>query len=378
MDNKSKLFAFIPGESLLCKLDRIKDAIGLSLSEIARKAMGRGVEKMLGNPNLLPDATELEQLQCNERGSMLTLLRKNQDGTNLTRAEWSYLARVCNRTYDSLYHHIEVIDRELISDNLRAFSGVLTLRDVETGTRAHSDDHYYFGNMGFSWVDRKATKGRLQEHVEASVAGLPQQPFIGVGSFSSRNLDVALRDESILDINNLNFVLRPYLHSLLLVALRGYWEENKAPIITSADKSDGWPKNEEELLMPTHVELKRCANTHFAIEPVADETTIGVAVEAKHHPFIFALNNYVELMDFNAMLNRVNSANKNASMPGFEIHLMDFTKGKEHRFMLATGRWRHFFSLDEFEALKSVLSIFSDTPEAKAHLKKLESIYGRI
>jgi len=379
MGDKNKLFSFRPGSLLLDKLDQLKDALGLSPSDAARKAMDKGLDRLLQEQAAAKDEKALSQMQCNVRGTLLTLLKKERAGNDLTRAEWGFLARFSNQTYDRLFHTIEVIDRELVVANMRSFAAVLELRDLQyPDPEKRRDDQYYFGNMGFSWLDRKAIGNDIQAHVEACIQGLPEHPAVGSGVFPSRNFNVALRDEPALDIAQLNAMLRPYLRSLLLVCLRGYWHENSAPILTSKDRPDGWRKTEEELLMPTDVKLNRVKNEHFVLSPIADETTINCAIESRHHSFVFTLNNFVEMTDFQTMIERVGTTEKHVSSPGFEISLINFPRGQtKARYMLAAGRWRHVFEAEEFDGLKTLLREFVEDLTVKSHLQKLEIIYGR-
>lgn len=126
------------------------------------------------------------------------------------------------------------------------------------------------------------------------------------------------------------------------------------------------------------VALEPVSNGHFHLSPHATATTIGVAIEPRHHAYVFALNDYVELTSFASMLMRVSPENRHATMPGFELATMQSREASSARYILGSGRWQHFFSLEEFEALKDVLERFFAAPCTSAHLQKLELIYGKI
>lgn len=380
MEDKNKLFAFRPGALLLSKLDQVKNVLGLTPSDVARKALNMGLERIIQQHAGAPDEKALAQMQCNCRGTLLTLIRKEQIGIELTRAEWGFLARMCYQTYDRLFHRINTIDRELLVANTLSFAMVMKLRDKQYPELAeHDSDRCYFGNMVISRTNASNAGNNLQDHISAFVMSIPIYPSSGIAAFSCRNFDVALRDEPELEIGLLNSALRPYLRSLLLVCLRGYWYENKAPIITPEDTLDGWRKSEEEQSMSNVVRLKSVSNEHFLFMPHATETTICGAIEARHHPFVFTLNDFVEIIDFFALLKQVGQDKGHFSMPGFEIDVINFSREKNNpRYMLASGRWRHFFSEEEFNALKALLHEFVEEPFAKRHMEKLEMIYGRV
>ncbi|GAC1569363.1 MAG: hypothetical protein NVS3B3_23720 [Aquirhabdus sp.] len=131
--------------------------------------------------------------------------------------------------------------------------------------------------------------------------------------------------------------------------------------------------------MPNSIPMKSVSNEHFVLCPHANSATIGAAIEARHHPFVFTLNDFVELTGFIALVERVGREKNHCSIPGFELSAIDFSAKKDNpRYMLATGRWRHFFKPNEFEALKNVLNEFIENPVAKAHFERLEMIYGRV
>jgi hypothetical protein len=328
----------------------------------------------------ISDSQLLSRMQCNTRGTLLLLLRKEKQGELLSRAEWRFLAQMSNRTYDSAMHRLEVIDRELVTANILAFGALLSLRDEQYPAFANQHkDGYYRGNMSFSWTARAIDTSGMQAFVRTAVNGLPVHPSAGCGAFGSRNLDVALRTEPPLDPDRLGRVLQPFLHAALLVCLRGYWSENAAAILTDRDRPDGRKKTGLELSMIDTVALEPQSNPHFHLSPYATSTTISVAIEARHHGYVFSLNDYVELTGFAAMLERISPDTHNASMPDFEFGAIPpYSKMGPQRYILASGRWRLFFDEEEFESLKDLLSAFVCAPCVGTHLGKLEKIYGKL
>lgn len=378
--DKSKHFTFRPGTVLLERLNQVKDLLGVGASDLAREAMEKGLEKLLVDKQNAPDREAFLQLQCNLRGSLFTLLRKAAAQQNLSRPEWGFLAFLVNEAYDRYHANSDVICRDLLVANLRAFAAFISLRNIEYPHLAKCRENgYYYGNMSFSWAAHYRETLDIPEYVEACIIGLPEYPSSGAGAFSSRNLDVALRDEPGIDLVKLNSTLRPFLNDLLQIALRGYWVIHKETLVTLKDHTDGSKKTESEFNMPVFVYLKSVSNEHFAISPYADEVSLSGAIESKKHPFVFALNNYAELMDFIALTERIGPEQRHVKMPGIELDMVNFSAGsKPDRYMMGTGRWRHFFEQDEFDALKDVLRRFVSDGETKAHLQKMESIYGRI
>jgi hypothetical protein len=142
---------------------------------------------------------------------------------------------------------------------------------------------------------------------------------------------------------------------------------------------DGRKKTALELSMIEIVALEPQSNPHFHLSPYATGTTISVAIEARHHGYVFSLNDYVELTGFSAMLGRIAAHTQHASMPEFEFGAIPpYSKMGPQRYILGSGRWRLFFDEEEFEALKDLLSGFACAPCAAAHLEKLEMIYGKL
>jgi hypothetical protein len=357
---------------------RIQGTTGSSLFEKIRGLWGARNAKPL--PRQISNREQLARMQCNVRGSLLTLLRKEAQGDLLSRAEWQFLSFMSNQTYDSAHHQLDVIDRNLIAANMSAFAAVMKLRDEQYPHLANQNkDQYYWGNIGFSWADRAASGKDLQAYIRAGVEGLPDFPSSGCGTFSSRNLDVSLRDEPELDHVRLNTALKPFLRSLLLVCVYGYWKENNESIITDRDRSDGRKKTAEELAMKNLVTLESVSNEHYHLSVHATETTISIGITARHHPYTLALNNYVELTSFASMLMRLSPQTHHTTAPGFELMAMvPYSATKSQHYMLESGRWRHPFSSEELEALKDLFEKFFTTPSTSAHLKQLEAIYGKI
>ena len=380
--DKNKLFTFRPGEKILEMLDQAKVALGLkSSTDVAREAIERGLERLMDENVTQRDRQDYVDLEKDPRRTLLSLAQKAQAGDALSRPEWHFLASAVNQAYATAFHRIEVIDRDLLVANLQAFASVIALRNQQYPELASGErDGYYFGNMGFSFVDRDKTKNDLQAHVAAVIAGLPKQPSVGSGSFPSRNLDVALRDERPLEIGKLNATLRPYLHALLLVALRGYWYKNEKPILTQEDWRDKRRNEGDGRYLSSYINFPSVSNAHFSFMSLAEQTTISGAIDVLQRRFVFALNHYIELTDFFALLHRVGPGMEtHASIAGFQLDCYDYSEKKnDPNYIIATGRWRHFFSQQEFDSLKQLLHDFLAAPEVQEHLKKLELIYGRI
>lgn len=378
--DKSKHFTFRPGNTLLERLIQVKDLLGIGASDLAREAMEKGLDKLLIEKQNAPDYKVFSQLLCNLRGSLFTLLRKEAAGQNLSRPEWGLLAHLVNEAYDRVHNQADVISRDLLAANLQAFAAFINLRNAEYPHMAKmQEDGYYYGNMSFSWAKRDRSRSDIPAYVKTCIQGLPDHPSSGAGAFCSRNLDVALRDEPGIDLIKLNTALRPYLRALLHVALRGYWINNKEAIVTTQDHPDGRRKTETELQMSNFVHLKNVSNEYFVVSPYADEVTLSGVIESKTHPFVFALNHYVELMDFIALTERISPEQRHVKMPGIELNVVNFsTSSKPYRYIMATGRWRHFFEQHEFQALREVLQRFVADEETRAHIQKMEAIYGRI
>lgn len=369
--DKSKLFSFRPGEQLLDKFEKVKLALGLSSSDVAREALDYGLETLLQRQQQEIDIREFTELEREPKKTLLSLLKKESTGLGLTRAEWKFLAFYVNKTYDYLSHTIEFIDRDLLIANLLAFAAVIKLRDSQyPSDDVKKDDAYYLGNMGFSYVNCKETGADIQTHVTAVVAGLPEHPNTGLAVFATRNLDAALRDEPPLDIRQLNAALRPYLKSLLLVAIRGYWHRSEyVPVI----------KNDEGYR--SYISVDNISNEHFSIGTSAHEGSISCAMEFERHNCVFTLNNYVEITDFYALLNSMGPNCTHAKVPEFTLDNVEYlnkNSPRADRYMLGTRRWRHFFNHAEFESLKSLMNDYFHDAVVKKHMHTLEAVYGKI
>lgn len=323
---------------------------------------------------------QLGRMQCNIKGTILTLLRKETENELFSRAEWQFIAEMNNQAYDRSYHHLEVVDKSIIISNILAFAAVIKLRDEQYPHLANQEgDRYYWGNIRFSWADDAANAADLQAYIRAGVAGFPNFPYSGSAAFSSRNLEVSLRDEPDLDLIRLNAVLKPFLRSLLLVCTYHYWKENEEPIITDNDRRDGRRKTEKELTMKNMVLLEPVSNDYYNLSAHATENTISIAIEARNHPYVFSLNNYFEITNFKSLLTRLTPDNSYVKMPEFELMaIKNYSSTTLQQYLLANGRWRHTLSAEELHALKDLLGKFFASPSTSAHLEQLEVIYGKI
>jgi hypothetical protein len=363
---KGKSFSFRPGESLLGKIDQVKRLLGLSASDTAREALDAGLNSMLKRGYREQTMDEFTVLDANHTASLRLLVDKESRGSSLSRAEWYFVADKVNQTYRDLPEGIETLDPDLIAANLRAFSALIALRDeTYPSLRGQEADRYYYGNMGYSYIDTSSIGYSISGHVDAAVSGFVR-PHFGSGDFPSRNLLVALRDEPDVDVSKLNYALKPFLKPLLMVALRGYWLKEKRPLVQA--KESQYP----------FITLPKKSNAHFHLSPLAEKNGISCAIEPVNHHYVFALNNYVEISDFSTLFSTVENGREHARVPGFTLSKIGFRTSSNYAYILGSGRWRHFFSEEEFESIKALMNDFTSDLAVESHLKSLEMVYGKV
>jgi hypothetical protein len=120
-------------------------------------------------------------------------------------------------------------------------------------------------------------------------------------------------------------------------------------------------------------------NEHFCISVHATQNTVSCAIEALKHPFLFALNNYHELTEFISVLMGIDDNTMRTFTPDFALYVpLPSSSRSGACVMLESGRWRHFFTYDEFLALKQLFQDFCEQPPVASHLDSLELTFGRI
>ena len=154
-----------------------KRLLGLKPTDVAREAFEHGLERIMNENVTQRDHQTFYDLEKDKRAALLNIVKKEENGDDLSRPEWHFLAYLINQAYSRAYHKVKIIDRAILVDNLLSFAAFIKLRnqhypEMENGER----DGYYFGNLGFSFVDRNKTKNDLQAHIQAIMDGLPNEP----------------------------------------------------------------------------------------------------------------------------------------------------------------------------------------------------------
>lgn len=361
MANKDKLFSFRLSGALSEGLTWARTLFGgeVTAGEVARRLMEERLDQLRSY-----ERERQIMLKERPRQTFLDILSKWRSGDVLVRAEWAFLAEFAHQAYESAYHRRDVVNRDFLVANFRAFGEVIRLRNTAIQVNSRIEDTYYLGNFGGRGSSDLLTR------VEEVISELPKYPGVSWGSFGSRNLEVALRDEPLLDTVHLDIALRPYLSALLQLGLRGFWYNENSTVQDAKDEH-----------LATDYSLRPIKGEKFSLSPLGGAHKIGAALDLDGVvPGLIAFNNFVELTEFAELLDKALSSEESsmvAKADGFALYRPN-TWDKQQRFMLESGRFRLFFSTEDVVALKQLFDMAFEDPAMQGQLQRSAFAYGRI
>ena len=351
-------------ESLTVRIPRmLKERLGSIFGGNASENVRAVLESGMRDVDSLQDKRELITLQRDERAAMSRVLEKGH-GELLSRAQLAFLAQRAHQAYQ--LSDTGIVSRELLLSNLKAFDAVRRLRieciaegSLPRDYDPEGLDRYYHGNLGNSG------SGTIGETITKRIAEFEDFPYRSHAEFITRCLEVALRDEPILPVDRLNFVLAPYLGNLVKVALRSYYVKAQQPLVVPKTIHNGGSVKY----------LPGSSSSEVAISPsaIGDDFTLGITL--RNRGVVIALNSYVEFCQFDLLARAFESAEWEVK-GGKYIFLR--TSPKDRDCALRVGSVQIELSGTEYSDLLRRLQEFKAEPKVKSELERLAHIFGEI
>ena len=158
--------------------------------------------------------------------ALLRMVGLWRSGVPLAPGDLRFLAESANKAYQRCRRAF--VSKELLIANVSAFRDAVRLATGGKGKSIEPEEQYFLRNLATSKdIDAKT----LTDYVDKWIALLPARPTPEQAEFASRNLYAYLRDAEFPDESKLAKILAQYVPALLQVAIRGYWDQQGAPLI---------------------------------------------------------------------------------------------------------------------------------------------------
>lgn len=297
----------------------------------------------------------------------MSILGKRHDQTTLSCAEWLFLAEAVHNAYRASGNHRDRVARDLLADNFRAFKAVIGLQKRQYGEgRDDQHDRYYMGNFGSYGEDIEAC-------AEAAIAALPAFPSSVIAQEGSLNLYQVLVDQPV-DVTTLHTHLAPYLETLLLVALRGYFVANETSLFDDLAR----PHGSTQLF---YQRLPHFKNNHFEFTPFGFKRDLMARLHLNDFCCTLDLSSYVKVTEFVHLVWA--AAQSDDEMGSVRIEPFRITwQARDHNeprtYILNDERVQLTFSADKMRAFSDLLTEAVSDPDLRVHMERLAFVYGRI
>ncbi len=284
-----------------------------------------------------------------------------RSGQPLALDDLRFLASSAN----SAYQHCgqDHVSRDLLIANVGAFRDAVRLRSRGKTKGLEVEDEYFLANLSASPDIRGKA---LADSVDRWIARLPERPSQGQAEFASRNLWTYLRDEKFVDELQLAKTLNPYVPALLQVAIRGYWNRERRPLV---DRPQAPPQSSppSRVLSPISVD-------GVTVRPTGHEHGLAAAVELASRSLWVEVNNFVELEDLSEVT-RLARGGSDARGGTFAWNVYD---ERSKSYELITDRFRVRWDATEFASLAECLDVLFREPSLATLIERLRYVYGRI
>ncbi|HEY2678559.1 MAG TPA: hypothetical protein VGI65_16415 [Steroidobacteraceae bacterium] len=293
--------------------------------------------------------------------ALLPILSAWRSGKNLALDDLRFLASSANSAYQQCRQ--DHVSRDLLVANVSAFRDAVRLLTRGKAKGLEIEDEYFLGNLTTS----KEFRGKsLVDSVDRWIALLDDRPVPMEAEFASRNLYTYLRDEKFPDEMQLAKTLNAYVPELLQVAIRGYWNRERQPLLDR-------PKDPFESGLPPRMS-RSISDGKVTVRPTTDEYGLSVLFEMAARECWFSAVSFVDLEDLTYVTQRARGgADVRGTTFGWNIY-DDPTKSYE----LVTSIVRMRFDPAEFASIGVCLDALLREPSIAALLERLRYVYGRI
>jgi hypothetical protein len=310
---------------------------------------------------------EAAELQQKPTDSLWAIRRKWEQKVDLSRPEWIFLAQYIQIACEEVPDNPASTSPKSISAVLEAFLAVRALRT----DRGVSLDRYYLSNLGTmgqaSGNDRHLDPGVVPEVVgkwleKLRGAATPERPI-----FAGRSLCVALRDEELSDVVDLNRALFPFMPTLFRLAARGHWSREHRPLRQRDDRR----------FLNTVISPVR--GDGFSVSfAVGHEGDLSMLFLMDSKDVMYPIAPYPEIREFLAMLEGMHP-----DLTWNGVHFLAYTSGESPETRTFRFRRRREgieigFSEDEWNTVRDLFRKALAAPSLQGLLTELSLVYGDL
>jgi len=307
------------------------------------------------------DEIDSSEARESTRDALLRMVGAWRSGQSLTLDDLRFLAQSANKAYQRCRQ--DFVSRDLLIANVSAFRDVVRLGTRGKGKGIEPEERYFLGNL---LTSEKIDAKTLIEFVDKWIALLMDRPSPGQAEFASRNLLAYLRDEEFSDESQVARALAQYVSALLQVAIRGYWDSEREPLI---ERPKGPPSSDDppRMMSPTSAGA-------VTLRPLVQAHGLAASIEFTARNCGVEVRNMVELEDLAKVTQfaRTGSDARGRTF-GWSIH-GDPSKS----YVLSTERawWR--LDPTDFASFAQGLDSLLREPSMVALVERLRYVYGRI
>lgn len=312
---------------------------------------------------------EAAELQQSPTASLLQVRKKWEQQHPMSRAEWVLLALYVQVACEELAGSLAIPNPDSFIAVLAALLAVRCLRTDRGGGL----DHIYLGNLGIPvatvFSERQFDPGLLPNVVGDLIQDLRHAASTPKDVvFAGRNLYVALRDESVIDVVALNRSLTPFLGTLFRLAARGHWIRERQPLRASWD------------LWRESANIEACSSGGFEVrECVTADGELELVLTMRARGIEYPIGPYPQIREFGAMLQQLQVGQPwdglyfSASVNGSEVN------GQEAiRFCRRTNGVLITLSEAECRCIRALFSMAMERLQTDSSLERLSLEYGEL
>ncbi|PMS16466.1 hypothetical protein C0Z18_23130 [Trinickia dabaoshanensis] len=355
---RKQLFTMRLSESLAAAVESIKlRRKESSSSEVARRLLELGIEadrRAMETTRSLPEEP---------RAALLVLRDRYYRDDPLTREEWEFLATMAHHAY--MHPGRSFVTRSLLVDVLSATKALLSARTRHLGKSELPSDRYYRSKL-----DLREDESLL-DGIERVQASLPEWPDATYAEWLTRPIEGYFSgEEPALPDNLLNQTLKPYLLTLLTLAIRRFWQAEGKPITDTSNDAPTFGNMRQ--LNPIEIDGLSLSFT------VMNQRLSAILGFGEILPMLLSLPSLPVINDFFDLVTA--STRPGTRHPEYEAGPRRISLPIQHykKFILWDGDKNFHFEIEEMERIANLAHVARSDPDFISHEKAARLAYGAI
>jgi len=306
---------------------------------------------------------EIETKDAVEQGrnALLRVLSDWRSGRVLPIADIRFIADGANAAYRRC--RSDFVVRDLVIANVSAFRDAVKRAGHAKGGRGVAlESRYYLDNP--TTCAGKIEAKTVVAAVDKWIALLPAVVAPVQAEPASRNLSAFLRNEDCPDEAQLGRALQPYLSSLLQLAIRAYWYQERRALLSPGEES---PSARPRYMRPIE-------HGSITIEPLVRDHELTLSLELPGKQSVVSANNLPEVEE-------LRDATRLA-LAGHDIRGDVFHWSKQledpNRFTLSTEHGSWMLEASDVCSIGQALDLLFHEPSIVGVAERGRFVYGRV